>query len=78
MKTLQIRTTKGHLTCTEKRHINALFAQNMTSGKVNRKTYFLNHLDANKYSVNVCEVMTRWIGEDPKRVVKYHEFEIVN
>lgn len=38
---MRISVINGHLTPTEKKHIKALFAHDMTEGKVNTKTYFI-------------------------------------
>lgn len=38
---MKISTIDGHITPTEKKHIKALFAHDMTEGKVNTKTYYI-------------------------------------
>lgn len=43
---MQISTITGHLTCTNKKHIKALFDAKLTTGKVNRINYFISfHID---------------------------------
>lgn len=42
----KITVIRGHLTQTEKRHINALLDRNLSEGKVNTKTYYLNECES--------------------------------
>ena len=47
----KITVLRGHLTPTEKRHINALLDQNLNVGKVNTKTYYLNQCESSFVAV---------------------------
>ena len=40
-----IRTINGHLTATEKRHIDEMFKRNLTEARVNRKDYFIKNIN---------------------------------
>lgn len=51
----KITVLKGHLTQTEKKHINAFFALNMLEAKVNRKTYYCELLEDGSYRVEILE-----------------------
>lgn len=55
---MQIKTLTGHLTSTEKTHLKAIFKENLTEAKVNRKNYFLTLLNPLKkeYKVKIVEV----------------------
>lgn len=51
---MRISVISGHITATEKKHIKALFAHNMTEGKVNTKNYFITKENA-VYTAKIIE-----------------------
>lgn len=63
---MKIKTLKGHLTATEKRHIKALFGAALMEGKANRKNYLFT-FENGVYTVRIKEVdNTVVIGEKTK------------
>jgi len=60
---MQIETTKGHITATEKTHIKALFKANLIEGKVNRKTYFLDKISNDNFKVQIFTPMKNDYGK---------------
>jgi len=60
---MQIKTTKGHITSTEKTHIKALFEANLIEGKVNHKTYFLDKISNDNFKVQIFTPMKNDFGK---------------
>jgi hypothetical protein len=63
--------SNGHLTQTDKKHIEALFKSGQTSGKINRATWIIEHGNpsTNEYILtkHVNDRGTGWIGSELRK-----------
>jgi hypothetical protein len=67
----------GHLTATEKKHIQAILSQNLMTGKVGRKSYLLQ-LDSGVYTAKVMQNDRGLglIGSELRQSVYTHRFTL--
>lgn len=66
---MRISIVRGHLTQTEKRHIKALFNNNLTEGKINRKKYFIT-FDENEECYKIGIIENKWSDSAGKIIPK--------
>lgn len=74
-----MKTTKGHITATEKKHIKAIMEANLMSGKINNKTYFITKKQDGNYEVKISQKDRGLIlcdGSELRMSTYTHEFQI--
>jgi hypothetical protein len=72
-----MKVLSGHLTATEKKHIKAILDQNLMTGKIGRKSYWLS-LNEGLYTVKVMQNDRGlgWIGSELRQSVYTHQFTL--
>lgn len=77
---MSIQIVKGfHLTATEKKHISHLLKNNLSEGKINRTSYWINPLENGNIQVKIGKVQSVGLGMIGERSdFKIETYEITN
>lgn len=73
---MQISTTSGHLTATNKQHIKAIFDAGLQSATVNRITYHIAQTGHKEYGVLIQKMETPWCELKAKLVTHKATFTV--
>jgi len=73
---MNIHTTSGHLTATNKVHIRTMIDQQIFHGKINRTSYQIEHPEDGTWTVYVTQTNTETIGDIPRQRTDRHTFQL--